>query len=823
MKKSNQKILRAAALSTVAATMAAVSLPVNAETENDGVTKKEDVFIVLNTDGTVNQTTVSDTLHSDTGFSNYDDASNLTDAQNLKSTDPLTKSSDGYTWNTSDKDIYYQGTYNGDLPLGVSISYTLDGKSVKEEDLLGQSGHIKITMDLTNKKYQYYEVNGKSYKIALPIVAVTGAMLNKDVFSNVTVNTGNVTSDSSHDIVASVAMPGMKDSLENIVAADSLDAIDEYLNDEIVIEADAENYEAPEIMLAASTDTADLKNELSGTDLSSVWSSLDKLQSATNELMSGAQALYDGTTQLSDGATQLSDGAQKLVDGANTLTDGADQVSAGASSLETGLGTLSANSSTLNAGAKQIEDSVFATATQQINDDETVKASKKTYSLNASNYASVLAEVLQINDAERQQAFDQIKAAAEKTSGGSLEKGTVYALIYMASIHNTGSDITADIKTQGDRLAAAQKVQGYASAYTTKDSAMKNSTVAALLSAIVSYKTSSSYTLSDTEYAAAKVQLIATARAGAKGFFDQYTDDEVMAYLLANQYKGFTENAVITKAFKDSLTSSNVYDAIAAQLKASAPSLTDAGVATAVAYTAENYGKLDNTSFAATSAAVADAAAVSGEMAAAVTATGQQKIISTLNVIVANSSSYQTNSQKLKDLQTSLDGLVSFVEGLKTYTAGVDTAYAGSQSLATGAAAVAAGASTLSDGASQLKTGIDSLSAGINTVKDGAQTLLNGMKQYNDEGISKITSSTEVADLKNADAILKQMKETGEDYTNYSGISEGTTGTVKFVYKVKTIKTEKDTSTASTTDDVTHVDDGSNFWSRLISLFVFWK
>lgn len=140
----------------------------------------------------------------------------------------------------------------------------------------------------------------ETYKIAMPIAAVTGALLNKDVFKNVTVSIGSIKSDSAHDIVASVSLPGMKDSLEDILTAKSLDSIDEYLNDEVVIEADATDYEAPEIMLAASTDTDQLKTELGGTDLSSVWSDIDKLQSATNELIDGTKALYDGAAQLSD-------------------------------------------------------------------------------------------------------------------------------------------------------------------------------------------------------------------------------------------------------------------------------------------------------------------------------------------------------------------------------------------------------------------------------------------------------------------------------------------------------------------------------------------
>lgn len=822
MKKTNKKILKATALTAVAATMSTAVLPVNAETANTDVTKNEDVFVVLNTDGTVSKTTVSDTLHSDSGFSNYDDKSNVADAQNLKSTDPLTKSSDGYTWNTTEKDIYYQGTYSGNLPLGISISYTLDGKSISEEDLVGKSGHVVISITMDNKKYKYYNVNGKTEKIAMPIAAVAGAMLNKDVFKNVTVNEGNVTSDSAHDIVASVCLPGMKESLTNLVSSKALETIDQYLNDEIVIEADATEYEAPEIMLAASTDTEELKTELAGTDLASVWSDMDKLQNATQELIDGSKALYDGADQLSAGTSQLDDGAQKLVDGATTLSNGADQLSTGANSLESGLGQLSSKSAELNAGAQKIEAGVFDSASTQINAQDAVKATGKTYTLTADNYADVLAELLQINDVERAQAKAEIKTKLEAAANTTLDDATVNALIYMASVHNTTNGFEADLAAQAARLVSAKTINGYATGYTSKAAAMSDPTVTAILSQIVKTKQDAADQFTETtpEYVATRNAIIAGTKASDSALASASDDDVIVAVVAKTQ---LTEKQVVINTYKQNVTNDAVYDTIAAQLKAQNSSLTDANVAMVIAYTADTYKALDAASFGKTEAAVVDATQAAQDMATAATTEGQQKIKSTLDVLVASSTTYQASTQQIADLQTSLDGLVAFVEGLRTYTNGVDTAYAGSQSLAAGASQVSEGASELKDGASQLKTGIDQLAEGINTLKDGAQTLMDGMQQYDTEGISKLIDSTEVSDMKTADEVLKQMKQSSDDYNNYSGISEGTEGSVKFVYKVQTIKTQKDNSTASTNDDVTHVNDGSNFWSRLVNLFVFWK
>lgn len=756
MKNTNKNILKAAALTTVAATMTVAVLPVNAETANEDVTKNEDVFVVLNADGSVNTTTVSDTLHSDSGFSNYDDKSNLTNAQNLKSTDALAKSSDGYTWNTDAKDIYYQGSYSGNLPLGVSISYTLDGKSISEEDLLGKSGHVVITMNLINNKYKFYSVNGKSYKVAMPIAAVTGAMLNKDVFSNVTVNEGKVTSDSAHDIVATVSLPGMKDSLESLVTANALSSIEEYLTDEVVIEADADSYEAPEIMLAASTNTEELKTELGGTDLSAVWGDMDKLQSATQELIDGTKALYDGADALSNGATQLDAGAQKLVDGATSLESGANQVSDGASTLESGLGKLSSNSAALNAGAKQIEDAVFASATQSLN-----TKTGGNYTLTPSTYADIFSTLIGIIPADRDAAFKTVAAKIRSNSAlSSLTDDQIKALIYMTVANHaqgTDLDLTNELPAQAAKLAPAKK--------------------ALTISGIIAQSKGT------TPYEIASGDKLTNQFLQALGI----TSEKAYDAFKTNNFNALSDGTFLTLVmysahFEDLSKGAAVFITASEELKQAQE------VQTALA------NLQDPT----------EAAVING----------------VLDGIVSSNAG---NLTELTQSEAQLTGVVGFVSGLSSYTAGVDQAYAGSQTLAAGASQLSDGASSLATGASQLKTGIDTLSTGINTLRDGAKTLMDGMQQYDTDGISKLTDSTEVSDIKNATQLLKQIKQDSDDYNNYSGISEGTTGTVKFVYKVKTVKTEKDDSTASTNSDVTHVNDGSNIWSRIINLFVFWK
>ena len=343
--KKVSKILTATISCLMATTLV---LPVSAEGE---VEKKESVYTVLNSDGSINTITVSDTLHSDSGFSNYQDKSDLQNVENLKSSDPVNSSNGNLIWNTSDTDIYYQGTSNKELPLTVKITYTLDGNVVSADDLVGKSGHLKINIKLSNSSKQSYVVNGKTYNLVTPFVTGIGGMFDDDVFSNVTIDNGKVTSDSSHSIVVGVIVPGLKSGLSQVLDSDLMHRLDDYLADEVNIEADVTDFESPTLMMAAATSTDAIKDEFDDIDeFSSIFDKLDDLKEATNQLIDGTNSLYDGAVKLNDGVATLQDGTKQLVSGSQQVADGAKSAATGAAALETGLATAVASNDTLVSG-----------------------------------------------------------------------------------------------------------------------------------------------------------------------------------------------------------------------------------------------------------------------------------------------------------------------------------------------------------------------------------------------------------------------------------------------------------------------------------------
>ena len=136
MKKLLQKTTAVLVSAALAVTCA---LPAFAEQPTEGVTKDENVFLILNPDGSVSEQIVSDWLHSDTGFDAAADRSTLSGITNLKSDVLPAQDGENLTWTTEDNDIYYQGTTTQTPPVTVDITYTLDGRSITADALAGKS------------------------------------------------------------------------------------------------------------------------------------------------------------------------------------------------------------------------------------------------------------------------------------------------------------------------------------------------------------------------------------------------------------------------------------------------------------------------------------------------------------------------------------------------------------------------------------------------------------------------------------------------------------------------------------------------------------
>ena len=348
--------------------------------------KSETVYAVMNGDGSIKSTTVSEHLYSASGLANVTDKTTLTDIQNTESDAEFTQNGEELVWNTNDTDVYYKGNTDKALPIDVKVTYALDGQEAALEDIIGKSGHLTVTVNLKNNETGTVNVNGKDRTIVTPLITAVGVILGGDA-SNMTAEHGMIESAAKSSVAAFVTLPGVKDSLSGLLP-DEVDSIEDYLQDTVTVEADVEDFTCPQVMVACATSTAAL-----GTDNVFDLSSINDLTDGINQLNDAMSQLMNGASQLVDGTSQLAGGVLALLDGAITLNNGAAALDDGLGQLTNGLDTLSANNAALNAGAQQVADGVLASANKTLKEGGLIDEN-----MTWSNYEAVIDNILTMND-----------------------------------------------------------------------------------------------------------------------------------------------------------------------------------------------------------------------------------------------------------------------------------------------------------------------------------------------------------------------------------------------------------------------------------------
>ena len=380
-----KKSLRFASAALALTLAAGCAMPAFAAGKSS-ISKSETVYAVMNGDGSIKSTTVSEHLYSASGLSGVTDKTTLTDIQNTESDAEFTQNGEELVWNTEDTDVYYKGNTDKALPIDVKVTYALDGQEAALEDLIGKSGHLTVTVALKNNETGTVNVNGKDRTIVTPLITAVGVILGGDA-SNVTAEHGMVESAAKSSVAAFVTLPGVKDSLSGLLP-DEVDSIEDYLQDTVTVEADVTELTCPQVMVACATSTAAL-----GTSNVFDLSSINDLTDGINQLNDAMSQLMDGASQLVDGTSQLANGVLALLDGANTLNNGAAALDDGLGQLTNGLDTLSANNAALNAGAQQVADGVLASANKTLKEGGLIDED-----MTWSDYEAVIDNILTMND-----------------------------------------------------------------------------------------------------------------------------------------------------------------------------------------------------------------------------------------------------------------------------------------------------------------------------------------------------------------------------------------------------------------------------------------
>ena len=324
----------------------------NVTLSTTGEDKEETVYFISDANGQVKKTVVSDWLKNKDGSDKLEDKSDLQNIENVKSDADFEKGKDGeITWKADGEDVYYQGTTDKKAPVDVKVTYYLDNKEIKPEELAGKSGKVKIRFDYTNNQKKTYTEKGKNYEVYVPFTMVSGMVLDNTKFSNVTVSSGKVVTDGDKSVVIGLAFPGLEENLNLAKFSKDLDKDVDFPN-YVEVNADVKDFS---LGLTLTMGSADL---LSQVNLDSTSDSLDDVKDKLNELVSATDKIKDGTSQLKDGLLTLNTSFVKYGNGVNSLVSGVKQLNTGASQLSGNVPALTDGISTLLGGVDKIISSV---------------------------------------------------------------------------------------------------------------------------------------------------------------------------------------------------------------------------------------------------------------------------------------------------------------------------------------------------------------------------------------------------------------------------------------------------------------------------------
>ena len=314
------------------------------------ISKDESVYVNADESGATTKITVSNWLKNAGINGTINDESDLKDIQNVKGDEIFTQNGDDVQWSAGSNDIYYQGTTDKELPVGVEIKYELDGKEIAAKDLLGQSGKLKITVSYTNKSKSTQTINGEKQEMYTPFVMATGIILPDDKFSNVEVDDGKIINEGSNNIVVGFGMPGMAESLD--LDEDAADKLPEGFT----VTADVTNFSIGNtITFASPSILSDLELD-DIDDLDDLENKLEKLVDSSEDLVDGSKKLSNKMGELEDKFDDYQDGEKSLNKGIKDLVNGGTTLKKGVKDYTNGVDTLAKGTQSYVNGAKQITD-----------------------------------------------------------------------------------------------------------------------------------------------------------------------------------------------------------------------------------------------------------------------------------------------------------------------------------------------------------------------------------------------------------------------------------------------------------------------------------
>lgn len=809
--------------------MGAVPVYAAGSTDTQDVYKEETVYVNADATGNSDEVTVSDWLKNSGSVSgNLTDESILKEIKNVKGDETFTENGDQLTWNTAGEDIYYQGTTDKELPVSVKLTYFLDGKEVKPDELKGKSGHLKIQVQYTDNEKKTVTVDGKEEEVYTPFIMMTGMILPNETFSNVTIDNGKVISDGSRNIVVGFGMPGLKDSLD-LDEETTKEAEDKGVTipENFEMEADVTDFTMSSTFTVALTDLLDDMDMDNIIDVDSLKDSLNELEDAALELVSGSGTLADGASTLADGVSSYTAGADELNAGIQKYLGSNGELNGSVTEYVNGVGKVVKGVKDYTSGTNALANGV----TSYVVGEQKIAAGAAQLSQLSKGLEQVQTAVDTLSKAAdgKGEATDDLVIAANQLAAGTKQ---LQAVLGSEEVTALLTQVNGMVTTGNELISATESLS--ASLQTGIATPVAN--IAAALTGM------------ETQLNAINTQLgtlqsdCETAVADVNAKITDYNTKVDAAQAAANTSKTQIANAISALQVQlNATTDESVRDQISTAITAlqnaqtAADGLNNVQKASAITVSVPTFDLSAITSGAATlqtnlktfketAAALQqqlpemqkklDAIAAAkdslpsdsiSQLTASVTQLnqGMQGLNTGLGTLSGGIGQLNTSVQA--QFPTAIQGITELNGGFMQLGSYNTSLLSGAEKLKGSSSTLAAGAGTLQSGTNQLASGLNTLGSqmsagaaklsansnalreGASSLSEGAKKLADGMDQFDKEGTSKLKSTVE----DEFGDVLDRLKALTSDdctYNTFSGKDSKMDGSVKFVIETEAIE-----------------------------------
>lgn len=828
----NRKIKRSLTTSLavgMSVMMGAVPVYAAGSTDTQDVYKEETVYVNADATGNSDEVTVSDWLKNSGSVSgNLTDESILKEIKNVKGDETFTENGDQLTWNTAGEDIYYQGTTDKELPVSVKLTYFLDGKEVKPDELKGKSGHLKIQVQYTNNEKKTVTVDGKEEEVYTPFVMMTGMILPNETFSNVTIDNGKVISDGSRNIVVGFGIPGLKDSLD-LDEETTKEAEDKGVTipENFEMEADVTDFTMSSTFTVALTDLLDDMDMDNIIDVDSLKDSLNELEDAALELVSGSGTLADGASTLADGVSSYTAGADELNAGIQKYLGSNGELNGSVTEYVNGVGKVVKGVKDYTSGTNALANGVIS----YVAGEQKIAAGAAQLSQLSKGLEQVQTAVDTLSKAAdgKGEATDDLVIAANQLAAGTKQ---LQAVLGSEEVTALLTQVNGMVTTGNELISATESLS--ASLQTGIATPVAN--IAAALTGM------------ETQLNAINTQLgtlqsdCETAVADVNAKITDYNTKVDAAQAAANTSKTQIANAISALQVQlNATTDESVRDQISTAITAlqnaqtAADGLNNVQKASAITVSVPTFDlsaitggaatlQTNLKTFKETAAALQqqlpemqkklDAIAAAkdslpsdsiSQLTASVTQLnqGMQGLNTGLGTLSGGLGQLNTSVQA--QFPTAIQGITELNGGFMQLGSYNTSLLSGAEKLKGSSSTLAAGAGTLQSGTNQLASGLNTLGSqmsagaaklsansnalreGASSLSEGAKKLADGMDQFDKEGTSKLKSTVE----DEFGDVLDRLKALTSDdctYNTFSGKDSKMDGSVKFVIETEAIE-----------------------------------